>query len=122
VVVAGPGEQWPGAHRTSVPAPRACGRVDPPPALLEREPGLGQQPEPLVVPERGRPEPRPPRHLTDRHHALRWLDAAKWAELEAKCCPFFSFELNAVADRGPVWLEVTGRTGAKAFMKEEFGL
>jgi hypothetical protein len=54
--------------------------------------------------------------------AERWLDAARWAALESKCCPFFSFELAAAADRGPVWLKVTGRTGAKAFMKEEFGL
>jgi hypothetical protein len=54
--------------------------------------------------------------------AERWLDAATWAALESKCCPFFSFELNAAADRGPVWLRITGRTGAKAFMKDEFGL
>ena len=54
--------------------------------------------------------------------AERWLDAARWAELERKCCPFFAFKLNAAADRGPLWLEITGRTGAKAFMKDEFGL
>src|SRR5262245_64576118 len=42
--------------------------------------------------------------------AERWLDAARWAELESRCCPFFSFELNAAADRGPLWLEVTGRS------------
>jgi hypothetical protein len=54
--------------------------------------------------------------------AARWLDAARWSELESKCCPFFSFELAAAADRGPVWLKVTGRAGAKAFMKDEFGL
>ena len=52
----------------------------------------------------------------------RWLDAARWAELERKCCPFFSFELNAGADRGPLWLTITGRSGAKAFMNDEFGL
>lgn len=54
--------------------------------------------------------------------AGRWLDVARWAELERKCCPFFAFKLSAAADRGPLWLEITGRTGAKAFMKEEFGL
>lgn len=36
--------------------------------------------------------------------------------------PSLAFELRAAADRGPLWLEVTGRPGAKAFMKEEFGL
>lgn len=54
--------------------------------------------------------------------AERWLDAATWAELERKCCPFFSFELNAGADRGPMWLTITGRSGAKTFMKDEYGL
>jgi hypothetical protein len=54
--------------------------------------------------------------------AERWADAARWAELERKCCPFFAFELNATADKGPVWLTVSGRSGAKAFMKQEFGL
>ena len=54
--------------------------------------------------------------------AARWLDAARWAALEKKCCPFFAFELRAAADGGPLWLEITGRPGAKAFMKEEFGL
>ena len=52
----------------------------------------------------------------------RWLDAARWASLERKCCPFFAFELHAGADGGPLWLEITGRPGAKAFMKQEFGL
>jgi hypothetical protein len=54
--------------------------------------------------------------------AERWRDAARWAELEQKCCPFFAFTLDAAPDRGPVWLRITGRPGAKAFMKEEFGL
>ena len=54
--------------------------------------------------------------------AERWRDAARWAELEQKCCPFFAFTLEAAADRGPVWLRITGRAGAKAFMKQEFGL
>src|SRR6185369_16275999 len=52
----------------------------------------------------------------------RWLDAARWAALEKKCCPFFAFALRAAPDRGPLWLEVTGRPGAKAFMKAELGL
>src|SRR5262252_5148774 len=53
--------------------------------------------------------------------AERWLDAARWAELERKCCPFFAFDLTAAAERGPLWLRITGRAGVKAFMKEEMG-
>src|SRR5690242_20150328 len=52
----------------------------------------------------------------------RWLDAARWAALEKKCCPFFAFGLSAAAEGGPIWLEITGGPGAKAFMKDEFGL
>lgn len=54
--------------------------------------------------------------------AGRWLDAARWAALERRCCPFFAFELSAGADGGPVWLRITGRPGAKAFMRQELGL
>ena len=50
-----------------------------------------------------------------------WLPAARWAELERKCCPFLAFELNAAAEHGPLWLRITGRSGAKTFMKEELG-
>ena len=52
----------------------------------------------------------------------RWLEAAHWADLERRCCPFFAFELSAAADGGALWLRVTGETGVKAFMKEELGL
>jgi|SRR5215831_12262740 len=54
--------------------------------------------------------------------AERWLDAARWAELEKKCCPFFAFELDAAAEHGPLWLRITGRPGVKEFMKQELGL
>ena len=54
--------------------------------------------------------------------AGRWTDVARWVDLERRCCPFFSFELTASPDSGPVWLRITGRPGVKAFMKEEFGL
>jgi|SRR6185503_14490622 hypothetical protein len=54
--------------------------------------------------------------------AERWLDVARWAELERKCCPFFAFELDLAADRGPLWLRITGRAGVKEFMKQELGL
>ena|SRR5438067_11543469 len=52
----------------------------------------------------------------------RWLDAATWAGLERRCCPFFAFELAGAPNNGPLWLRITGGPGAKAFMKGEFGL
>jgi hypothetical protein len=54
--------------------------------------------------------------------ADRWLDAARWADLERKCCPFFAFDLDAAAGHGPLWLKITGGPGVKAFMKDELGL
>ena len=57
-----------------------------------------------------------------RFAAERWLDAARWADLERRCCPFFAFELAAAADGGAMWLRVTGKQGAKEFMKAELGL
>jgi hypothetical protein len=54
--------------------------------------------------------------------AGRWLDTARWAELERKCCPFFAFELDAAAGHGPLWLKITGGPGVKAFMKDVFAL
>ena len=57
-----------------------------------------------------------------RFPAERWLEIARWADLERRCCPFFAFELSAAADGGALWLRVTGKPGVKAFMKEELGL
>src|SRR5262249_8222623 len=51
-----------------------------------------------------------------------WLDAARWAELEKKCCPFFAFSLTAGPGQGPLWLEISGGPGVKEFMKQEFRL
>jgi len=51
-----------------------------------------------------------------------WSDAARWAALERRCCPFFAFELSAAANGGPLWLRITGGPGAREFMREEFGL
>ncbi len=66
------------------------------------------------------------RELTDGY-AFRILPdrlsptaTAEWIVLEQKCCPFFGFELRLLAERGPVWLHVTGRPGVKDFIREEF--
>src|SRR5689334_22420737 len=54
--------------------------------------------------------------------ADRWLDTARWADLERRCCPFFAFELTAPSDGGALWLRITGKKGVKEFMKTELGL
>jgi hypothetical protein len=36
---------------------------------------------------------------------------------ERECCPFFTFELTAQPDRGPVNIRVTGPEGTKDFLK-----
>jgi hypothetical protein len=38
---------------------------------------------------------------------------------ERLCCPFFSFELQVEKDGGPVWLQLRGREGVKAFIQAE---
>jgi hypothetical protein len=48
--------------------------------------------------------------------------AAEWVSLEARCCPFFTFELEQARDQGPLWLRVSGAEGIKTFIRAEFGL
>ena len=40
--------------------------------------------------------------------------------LERRCCPFLQFTLTAAANNGPIWLEVTGPEGTKAFLASFF--
>lgn len=46
---------------------------------------------------------------------------AEFIALERLCCPFLSFALEVEPEGGPVWLRLTGREGAKAFIREEVG-
>jgi len=57
-----------------------------------------------------------------RFPAETLLFAAEWVSFERKCCPFLTFVLEQTRDQGPLWVRVTGSEGAKAFIKEEFGL
>jgi hypothetical protein len=41
---------------------------------------------------------------------------------ERLCCPFFTFEMVAEQDDGPLWLRLRGRDGVKEFIKSEFGI
>jgi hypothetical protein len=52
--------------------------------------------------------------------AVSMANAAEWADLESKCCPFFDFQLVKEREQGPLWLRLTGRPGVKEFIREEF--
>jgi hypothetical protein len=47
------------------------------------------------------------------------LAAARFIELERKCCPFFDFRLDVEREGGPIRLSVTGREGVKPFIISE---
>lgn len=68
------------------------------------------------------------RELPDGY-ALRLADsmpnitlASEFIARERLCCPFFSFELVVEKERGPLWLQLRGREGVKAFIEAEFNL
>jgi hypothetical protein len=47
---------------------------------------------------------------------------ARWVAFERLCCPFFSFQMEVGSKDEPLWLKVTGRDGAKDFMRAAFNL
>lgn len=47
---------------------------------------------------------------------------ARWVAFERLCCPFFSFQMEVGAKGEPLWLKITGRDGAKEFMRAAFNL
>jgi hypothetical protein len=47
------------------------------------------------------------------------LLASEFIAREKLCCPFFSFDLVVEKDGGPVWLQLRGREGVKAFIQAE---
>jgi hypothetical protein len=60
-------------------------------------------------------------------YAFRLSGDAKWiallAELivaERECCPFLTFELTALPNKGPFIVRLVGPAGAKAFLKTVF--
>jgi hypothetical protein len=46
----------------------------------------------------------------------------EFAFQERLCCPFFDIDLRFDRESGPLWLRLTGRSGTKEFIKEEFKL
>jgi hypothetical protein len=46
---------------------------------------------------------------------------AEFITLERLCCPFLDFTLEVAANRGPVWLHLTGPEGVKELLRAELG-
>src|SRR5438046_10018561 len=46
----------------------------------------------------------------------------EWAFQERLCCPFFDIDMHFSKEAGPLVLRLTGRSGTKEFIKEEFDL
>jgi hypothetical protein len=55
--------------------------------------------------------------FTPSHESI--LLVSEFIAREKLCCPFFSFELVVEKERGPVWLQLRGREGVKAFIQAE---
>lgn len=47
---------------------------------------------------------------------------AQFIEKERLCCPFMKFTVEIGAEHGPLWVSITGRKGAKDFIRAEFDL
>ena len=45
------------------------------------------------------------------------LALATMIDAERRCCPFLRFQVVAEAGNGPVWLEVSGPAGTRAFLE-----
>ncbi len=50
------------------------------------------------------------------------LSLAEFVSYERLCCPFFKFNMEIESSDKPMWLQITGREGVKAFLKTEFGI
>lgn len=44
--------------------------------------------------------------------------AGSFIARERLCCPFFDFNLSIPSNHQPVWLQLSGREGVKAYIKE----
>jgi hypothetical protein len=47
------------------------------------------------------------------------VELAEWVDLEARCCPFVDFGIDASGRGGPVRLRLTGREGVKELIAAE---
>jgi hypothetical protein len=54
--------------------------------------------------------------------AISLRDAAEWIEMERKCCPFLTLQLEVSGTERNWWLKLSGPPGAKAFLASELSL
>ena len=54
-----------------------------------------------------------------RFDAAAFDDLARWIANERRCCPFLAFTLAVTPGGGPLWLDVTGPAGTRAFLDAE---
>lgn len=54
-----------------------------------------------------------------RFTADDYLAIVSFVTHERLCCPFFTFEVEVDAERGPIWLRLTGREGVKEYLWSE---
>ncbi len=50
------------------------------------------------------------------------LDIAEFVSRERRCCPFFTFEIEAAGEDEPLWLKLKGGEGVKEFLKALLGV
>ncbi|MEW6129040.1 MAG: hypothetical protein AB1757_18525 [Acidobacteriota bacterium] len=50
------------------------------------------------------------------------MAVAEFISRERRCCPFFTFEIEAAGEDKPLWLRLTGNKGVKEFIKTEIGI
>jgi len=46
----------------------------------------------------------------------------QFIDKERLCCPFMKFVVEVGEEHGPLWVKITGRKGAKEFIRKEFDL
>lgn len=56
--------------------------------------------------------------LKDRTRCLSIL--AAWMEMERRCCPFLSFNVEIPAEGDELWLGLSGPTGTREFVRMTF--
>lgn len=49
------------------------------------------------------------------------MKAAEFITLERLCCPFLAFQLSLEAEKGPLWITLSGPEGVKDFLRAELG-
>jgi hypothetical protein len=56
------------------------------------------------------------------HDTSLFTAISEWATLEHLCCPFLTLTMELQHDKGPIWLNISGDDGVKAFLRTELGI